>query len=90
LCNDSDIDDHDDNDDDGNNNNTPAELFRKPKQICAFHADLARATQHGGSSWSARSNTLNHTQSALSPSAFYVTGNSFKKICTVQTGTGAV
>jgi hypothetical protein len=48
-------------------------------QICAFHANFAAATQHGGSSRSARTNTLNHTQSALSPSAFYVTGKSFNQ-----------
>ena len=71
----SDDDDDDNNDDD----NTCAELSCKPKKICAFHAKFAAATQHGGSSWSARTNTQNHTQSALSLSAFYVTGKSFKQ-----------
>jgi hypothetical protein len=41
---DSDNDDDDDDDDDDDNNNTSAELFCKPKQICAFHANFASAS----------------------------------------------
>jgi hypothetical protein len=80
-------DDHDDNDDDdddnnnnADNNNTSAELFCKPKQICAFHANFVAARPHGGRKHLVScTTTLNHTRSALSPSAFYVTGKRFSQ-----------
>jgi hypothetical protein len=87
LRNDSDDDDDDDDEDDNNNynNNTPAKLFCKSKQICAFHTNFAAGTQHGGSSWSAEPHTVgqppHHAEphTALSPSAFYVTGKGFNQ-----------
>ena len=52
--------DDDDDDDDHDDNNTAAELFCKPKQICAFHANFAAATQHGGSIDSWQLSNLTH------------------------------
>jgi hypothetical protein len=43
--NNDDDDDYDYDDDNNNNNNMSAELFCKPKEICAFHANFATARQ---------------------------------------------